>query len=108
MSMSDQAHLLVSPNSALGLGVFGALFALGTVIIFRGVLPRVVWWGMSAGTLAGLVFVNYFLAQSVLVFRTLCPYCMLTWAAGLGVLPVVLGAGATVGAFGDFAKPWGR
>lgn len=106
--LSPQAHLLGLPNSALGLAAFSALLALGAVITFRGTLPRIVWWGLSVGVLGGLVFVAYFLFQSVTVFRTLCPYCMLTWVATLGVLPVVLGAAAATGALGTRLISAGR
>lgn len=106
--LSPQAHLLGLPNSALGLAAFGALLALGAVIAFRGTLPNIVWWGLSIGVLGGLVFVTYFLFQSVTVFRTLCPYCMLTWVATLGVLPVVLGAAGSAGALGTRLTSAGR
>lgn len=106
--LSPQAHLLGIPNSALGLAAFSALLALGAVITFRGSLPKIVWWGLSAGVLGGLVFVAYFLFQSVAAFRTLCPYCMLTWVATLGALPVVLGAAGATGALGTRLISAGR
>lgn len=106
--LSAQAHLLGLPNSAVGLAAFGALLALGAVISFRGTLPKIVWWGLTLGVLGGLVFVAYFLFQSVTVFRTLCPYCMLTWVAVLGAVPVVLGGAGTSGALGTRLSSVGR
>ena len=106
--LSPQAHLLGLPNSALGLAAFGALLALGAVITFRGTLPNIIWWGLSVGVIGGLIFVAYFLFQSVTVFRTLCPYCMLTWVATLGALPLVLGAAGTTGALGTGLTSAGR
>ena len=99
--LSPQAHLLVIPNAAVGLMAFGALAALGTVLTFKGSLPRLVWWGMSAGVLAGVGFVAFFLHASVAVFRALCPYCMLTWVAVLALVPTILGGALASGSFGD-------
>lgn len=106
--LSPQAHLLGIPNSALGLVAFGALLALGAVVTFRGTLPKIVWLGISAGALAGLAFVVFFLFASVTEFRTLCPYCMLTWVATLGILPLALGGAASTGSFGTGSTSAGR
>lgn len=106
--LSPQAHLLIMPNSALGLIAFGAMFALGAVLMFGGGLPRVIWWGFAAGSLGGLAFVVYFLYESVTHFKALCPFCMVTWAAVLGVLPIALGGAAASGALGGGARPAGK
>lgn len=101
--LTPQAHLFGIPNSSVGLIAFGALFALGAVLIFKGGLPRIVWWGFAAGMTAGLFFVVYFLTQSVIVFRSLCPYCMATWAVILALLPLAWGGALASGSFG--ARP---
>lgn len=106
--LSPQAHLLGLPNSAIGLAAFGALIALAFVIALGGALPRLIWGGLAAGALLGLVFVSYFVFQSVVEFRTLCPYCMLTWVAALGILPLALGGAAASGAFGEGLRSLGR
>lgn len=106
--LSPQAHLMVLPNSAVGMAAFGALLALGAVLLFKGSLPKVVWWGASAGMVVGLGFVSYFLYQSITAFRSLCPYCVLTWVAILGLLPLFLGATAASGALGGRARSGGE
>ncbi len=106
--LTPQAHLLVLPNSAVGLGAFSALLLFGLVLLFRGGIPRLVWWGLSAGMLAGLGFVSYFVHQSVTVFHTLCPYCVLTWVAILGILPLALGGALAAGAYGKENRGRGR
>ncbi len=106
--LSPQAHLLGVSNSVVGLAAFSALFALGFVLLLKGSLPRIIWWGMTAGAFAGLLFVVYFLHASVSVFQALCPYCMVTWVATLGALPVIVGAAGAAGAFGEGAVARGR
>lgn len=106
--LAPQAHLLVIPNSAVGLILFGALAAFGLVLMFRAGLPRLIWWGVAAGAVGGLLFVSYFLYESIAVFRTLCPYCMLTWAATLAIVPLAIGGAASSGALGRGAQGFGR
>ncbi len=99
--MSPQAHLFGIPNSAVGFFVFGMLLALAAVLIFRGSLPRPIWWGMTVGVVLGLAYVIYFLVHSVATFHSLCPYCMGIWAAVLGALPLVIGGAFSSGSFGN-------
>lgn len=101
--LTPQAHIFGISNSAVGMFAFGALFALGAVLLFNGALPRIVWWGFASGTFAGLLFVIYFLSQSATSIGSLCPYCMLTWAVLLAMLPLAWGGALTSGSFG--AKP---
>lgn len=106
--LTRQAHLLIIPNSALGLVAFGALAALGAVLLFKGSLPSVVWWGLMAGAVGGMAFVAYFVSVSVTQFKTLCPYCMLTWVAVLGFVPLAFGGAAASGSLGKGAQHAGK
>ena len=106
--LSPQAHLLGVSNSAVGLAAFSALFALGATLMFGGALPRTVWVGLTAGAFVGIAFVAYFLFQSVTAFHSLCPYCLVTWAAALGVAPIMVGGAAASGSLGSAARPFGK
>ncbi|WP_099332684.1 vitamin K epoxide reductase family protein [Actinomyces minihominis] len=106
--LSPEAHILGLPNAAVGLMAFGALAALAVVLLFRGSLPTVVWWGMVAGAVAGLAFVVFFVYASVSTFQALCPYCMVMWVATLGLLPLVLGGALASGALGEGSEERGR
>ena len=106
--LSPQAHLFGLPNSAVGIGVFGAVLALAAVLIFNGSLPRVVWWVASAGLLVGVFYIIYFLVQSTVVFDSLCPYCMGVWASILAAAPLVWGATLASGSLGSRAQTVGR
>lgn len=106
--LSPQAHLFGLPNSAVGLAAFGALLALGAVLIFNGSLPRIVWWGASAGMLVGVFYIIYFLVQSTMVFDSLCPFCMGVWASILGAAPLIWGATMVSGSLGARAQIAGR
>lgn len=107
--LSPQAHLLFGlPNSAVGLIAFGAVLGLAAVLIFKGSLPRIVWWGASAGLLVGVFYIIYFLVQSTVVFDSLCPYCMGVWASILAAAPLVWGATLVSGSLGARAQIAGR
>ena len=83
------AHLLFGvPNSVVGVGLFGALAAIFAMGAFGVRMPRVVAWGLLAGTAAGAAMVVFFLSVSIFEYRVLCPYCLVVWAVvlALGVL----------------------
>ncbi|MDO4613839.1 MAG: vitamin K epoxide reductase family protein [Actinomycetaceae bacterium] len=77
---SVQAHLFGVPNALLGLLAFCGLVGIGIALMARVRLPRWLWWALAAGCGAALVWVAWFLNQSVTIFRSLCPYCLTVWA----------------------------
>lgn len=86
-----QAHLLFGiPNALVGTALFAGLAGvfLGWV---GGRLPRWLPLTIEAGLTAALFLIIFFLHQSVTVFRTLCPFCMIVWVATI-VLWIHLGA----------------
>lgn len=87
--LSPQAHLFGTPNAVIGLGAFVALLTLSVLLLSGVRLPRWIWYGMSIGTIIGVGYVAYFLYLSATLFRTLCPYCMLTWFGVLGAFVIV-------------------
>ncbi|WP_185695812.1 vitamin K epoxide reductase family protein [Buchananella hordeovulneris] len=79
---TPQAHLFFGiPNSLLGLAFAGGLLALGLVLVAGGRLPRLLWWGLCLAGGVLLAYIVYFAHQSVTVFGTLCPWCMVIWVA---------------------------
>ncbi|MDO5672274.1 MAG: vitamin K epoxide reductase family protein [Actinomycetaceae bacterium] len=89
-----QAHLLAGiPNSALGLVVFTICATLSILLLSKTRLPAWVWYAWGAGLSLGAAGIVWFLYQSVTVFKALCPYCMVVWAAII-VLWVHIGARA--------------
>lgn len=77
-----QGHVLFGiPNQFIGLIVFAAVATIGFAILAGGKFRRWFWLGLQAGLLFGLVFVHWFMYESLAVIKHLCPYCMLTWVA---------------------------
>ncbi len=106
--LAPQGHLLIIPNAGVGLFLFGMLLALAAVLIGGAGLPRLVWWGLGAGSLVGLGYVAYFLIVSITVFRTLCPYCMVVWLAIMILVPLAWGGGMRAGAYGPGKEEAGK
>jgi uncharacterized membrane protein len=81
-----QGHVLFGiPNQFFGIAACAVLITLG-VLLFAGVkFPRWIWQGLQLGMVGGVLFVGWFMYQSLFVLNHLCPYCMVTWAA---ILPV--------------------
>lgn len=69
------------PNEVLGLISFVVLVTVGVGILAGAKFRRWFWLGLQLGILFGLLFVHWFIFQSIFVIKHLCPYCMLTWLA---------------------------
>lgn len=81
-----QGHVLFGiPNQFLGIAACSVLVTLGVLLLAGVKFPRWIWQGMQIGMLAGVVFVGWFIYQSLFVLNHLCPYCIVTWTA---ILPV--------------------
>jgi uncharacterized membrane protein len=79
-----QGHVLLGiPNQFLGLAAFSALTTLGVLLLARIKFPRWIWQGLQAGMVGGVIFVLWFMFESLFVLKHLCPYCMLTWTVTL-------------------------
>lgn len=75
-----QGHVLFGiPNQFFGLAAFAALTTLGVLLLAGLKFPRWIWLGLQAGMIGGVIFVFWFIFQSLFVLGHLCPYCMLTW-----------------------------
>ncbi|MFZ1484286.1 MAG: vitamin K epoxide reductase family protein [Candidatus Saccharimonadales bacterium] len=77
-----QGHVLLGiPNQLFGIAVFAAIATLGVVLINNIKLPKWMWQSLTAGLFGALLFVHWFIYQSIYVLERLCPYCMATWVA---------------------------
>lgn len=82
---SPQAELFGFPNPLIGLVAFPVVATVGVLALGGGTVPRWVWLGLQAGSVAGLVFVHWLIAQSLYAIGTLCPYCMIVWVVTITV-----------------------
>lgn len=75
-----QGHAFLGiPNQFFGLAAFAALTTLGVLLLAGIKYPRWIWKGLQVGMLGGVVFVVWFMFESLFVLKHLCPYCMFTW-----------------------------
>ncbi|MDO5034023.1 MAG: vitamin K epoxide reductase family protein [Actinomycetaceae bacterium] len=88
--MSPQAHLLGVPNSALGIGAFGALLAVGVFALLGTRFSVLSVRLLGLGGVGGLGFVAFFLHASATNFFALCPYCMVVWSGAIIVAAVLI------------------
>ena len=82
---SPQAEVFGFPNPLIGLAAFPVVATVGGVALGGGAVPRWVWLGLQAGSVAGLVFVHWLIAQSLYAIGSLCPYCMAVWVVTITV-----------------------
>ncbi|OBH69506.1 hypothetical protein A5684_02485 [Mycobacterium intracellulare] len=87
--MTPQASLLGFPNPLLGLVAFTVVIVTGLLALTKVALPQWYWLGLTAGVLAGAVFVHWLIFQSLYRIGALCPYCMMVWAVTMSLLVVV-------------------
>jgi uncharacterized membrane protein len=82
---SPQAEVFGFPNPLIGLVAFPVIATVGVLALGGGTVPRWVWLGLQAGSVAGIVFVHWLISQSLYVIGTLCPYCMIVWVVTITV-----------------------
>lgn len=93
-----QSHLFFGiPNAVMGTAIFGMVLVVGLMFLAGARVGRWFWQLMVVAVLAGFAFVAWFLTQSITEFRTLCPWCMVSWAVVLGVGFPVIGRAAQAG-----------
>jgi len=102
---TEQAAVLGFPNPVLGLLTYPVAAALGALVLSGVTLPRWAWWGLQAGTTAGMLFVHWLIAQSLGVIGALCPWCMVAWVATIGMFWCVTVANLRVGRLGGAPAP---
>ena len=82
---TDQAEVFGFPNPIIGVVGFAAIAAVGVAMLAGAVFKRWFWWGVQAGTFAGVVFVHWLIFQSLYRIDALCPYCMIVWVVTIAV-----------------------
>jgi uncharacterized membrane protein len=82
---SPQAEVFGFPNPLIGLVAFPVVATVGGIAVGGGTVPRWVWLGLQAGSVAGVGFVHWLIAQSLYVIGSLCPYCMAVWVVTITV-----------------------
>ena len=86
---SEQAEAFGFPNPLIGIAGFGAVTALGLLLVVGGTIPRRMWLVIQAGMTFAVVFVHWLIFQSVYRIEALCPYCMVVWVMTIGVFTYV-------------------
>jgi uncharacterized membrane protein len=80
-----QAHVLGPPNAVVGTAAFGAVSAVGLVLLARGRVARWFWRTLTVGVTLAMVWVLWFQYQALFVIRGLCPYCLVVWTVMIPV-----------------------
>lgn len=97
---SAQGAVLGFPNPLLGLGGFVAPIAVGVALLAGATMARWFWIAFTAGVAGALGFCIWLMYQSIFVLGTLCPWCMLVWAAVIPLFWTLVLDRARNGVFG--------
>ena len=94
---SPQGSIFGFPNPILGLTGWVAPIVVGAALLAGARFSRWFWIIFNIGVAGALVLVIWLISQSLFVLSTLCPWCMVTWAATIPLFWAVtlrnLGAG---------------
>lgn len=97
---SWQGSLFGFPNPILGIGGWMAVLAMAIIMLAGVKISRWIWITFNIGLTGALAFVIWLIIQSMYVLRTLCPWCMVTWAVVIPVFWLVTLHNARSGQFG--------
>ena len=106
---SWQGSLLGFPNPIIGLVGWMAPILVGVSLLALARFPRWYWMGFNVGVALAMVFVLWLASQSIFdpQIRTLCPYCVLTWAVTYPTFFAVTFRNLADGVFGDRPRKFG-
>ncbi|WP_067175197.1 vitamin K epoxide reductase family protein [Microtetraspora niveoalba] len=82
---TEQAALFGFPNPLIGVAAFSVVIAVGMALLAGARFRSWFWYGLQAGTLAGVLFVHWLIFQSLYRIGALCPYCMVVWSVTIPV-----------------------
>lgn len=103
---SAMGSFLGFPNPVLGVAVFPVVIAIGALLLItRFDAPRWFWQAFVAGTSLGMVFVVVMIFTSLHDLGSLCPYCMVVWAAMIPLFAYSVGYARQEGALGQGGGP---
>lgn len=78
-ALAWQGNVFGFPNSLLGIIAFSMLLAVGVGLVLGAKARKNFWLLMNVGLLAAVVFVHWFIFESLYRLGTLCIYCMTVW-----------------------------
>lgn len=78
---SWEGSILGFSNSYVGIAGFGAMALFGIYVIIKKSLPREMWTALAAAAGVGLLALLWFQYTSFISSGTLCPWCLVIWAA---------------------------
>lgn len=105
---SAQGSVFGFPNSLLGIAGFVAPIAVGVGILAGAQFARWFWIALNLGVTGALSFCIWLMTQSIFVLGTLCPWCMLVWAATIIMFWTLTLFNARAGTFGARLVPVGN
>jgi len=88
---SWQGSLFGFTNPILGVAGWMAVILMGVALVAGVRFPRWWWRVYLLGVTLAFVFVVWLISQSLFVLGTLCPWCMVTWAATIPAFWYTLG-----------------
>lgn len=97
---SPQGSAFGFPNPLIGLGGFAAVIAVGVSILAGARFARWYWILFNLGIAGALAFVIWLIGQSIFILGTLCPWCMVVWAATIPLFWTVTIRNAAEGVYG--------
>jgi uncharacterized membrane protein len=95
--LSEQAALFGFPNPLIGIATFVAPIVVGFAILAGARFANWFWQLFFAGHALALVFVLWLFNAAVFEIGSLCPYCMVAWAAVIPLFWQLLTHGAREG-----------
>ncbi len=98
---SAEGSVFGFPNPVIGLGGFAAVIAVGVALLAGARFDRWFWIAFNIGILGALAFVIFLIRQSIFHLGTLCPWCMLVWAATIPLFWAVTIRNAAAGLYGE-------
>jgi uncharacterized membrane protein len=101
---SWQGSVFGFPNPLIGLAGWAAVITVGCLVLAGIRVPQWFWIAFNIGVSGALAFVVWLIGQSIFVLGTLCPWCMVTWAATIPVFWAVTLRNAKDGRFGVVVK----
>jgi len=104
---SAQGSTFGFPNSLIGIAAFVAPIAVGVAILAGARFARWFWIALNLGVTGALGFCIWLMTQSIFVLGTLCPWCMVVWAATIVMFWTLTLFNARAGAFGAPLVPVG-
>lgn len=98
---SSQGELFGFPNPLVGVAAFIFPIMIGVLILSGVRITRWILGGLNLGVVLGMVWVIWFIYQSIYVLGSLCPWCMTMWVAMIFMFWHLLFASFANGTFGS-------